>query len=75
MPPSSVQEDHAVIEPPSTCALCDAPAEDPLAVLTWALEVEDDDHRWMCLDCARDHVRDIEGRLGIESWSLGDVVL
>ncbi len=74
MAPKDAQED-AVIEPPVDCALCQAPAEDPLAVLTWALEVEDADHRWFCLDCARDHVRDIEGRLGIESWAVGQVTV
>ncbi len=72
MSSSTTTDEPAVIDPPTACSLCDAPADDPLAVLTWALEVEDDEHRWMCLDCARDHVRDIEGRLAIDSWALGE---
>lgn len=56
-------------DPPSTCASCATPAEDPGSVLTWTLEVEDDgSHRWVCPDCSRDHVRDIEARLDLESW-------
>lgn len=57
------------MEPPHACALCDAVPEDPIAVLTWTLEVDDDDdHRWLCIECTRSHARDIEGRLTLQDW-------
>ncbi len=66
---TSALQDHAVINPPEACAICGDTAEDPTDVLTWSLEVQDDDHRWICIECARDHVREIEGRLDIDHWA------
>ncbi|WP_219415211.1 hypothetical protein [Pseudonocardia nigra] len=53
-----------------TCQLCGAvrdPAE-PTA-LAWACERDRDGWaRWLCPECARRHVRDIEAKLPREWW-------
>lgn len=51
----------------SRCGRAKADA-DPLEALSWALETEPDGTRWLCPDCARKHVRDIEGKLPDEYW-------
>lgn len=56
-------------EPPSTCALCGDEADDPAAVLTWTLDARDDDTwEWICTECSRVHLRDIEARLRQDEW-------
>lgn len=36
--------------------------------LAWVRESEGDAVRWLCPQCARAHVRDIEGKLPAEYW-------
>lgn len=60
--------DDGVSDPPSNCSMCGTDADDPVAVLTWTLDVTDQGWQWICPDCARDHLRDIESRLGQEWW-------
>jgi hypothetical protein len=55
-------------EPPSVCALCGVEADDEAAVLTWTLDVQDDTWEWICPECSRVHLRDIEARLKHEEW-------
>lgn len=56
-------------DPPSTCALCGTAADDEAAVLTWTLDVQgDDDWEWICPECSRVHLRDIEARLRHDEW-------
>jgi len=55
--------------PAPTCSRCGRPRDtDQLAALAW---VSERDERgglsWLCPDCARTHVRDIEGKLD-QSW-------
>lgn len=55
---------------PVQCSRCgrakaDAP---PLEALAWVSESGQDGPRWLCPDCARKHVRDIEGKLPDEYW-------
>lgn len=55
---------------PEACVRCgrvkaDAP---PLEALAWVVESGQDGQRWLCPDCARKHVRDIEGKLPDEYW-------
>lgn len=55
----------------TTCSRCgtnrDA-EEDPALALAWASEREHGVLRWLCPRCAREHVRDIEGKLPDEYW-------
>ncbi|CCH28341.1 hypothetical protein BN6_10130 [Saccharothrix espanaensis DSM 44229] len=54
-----------------TCARCGRTREsvtDTAQLLAWAREREDGVDRWLCHDCARTHVRDIEGKLPAEYW-------
>jgi hypothetical protein len=56
---------------PIVCAQCGRfrePASDSALALTWVSEREEDDVRWLCPQCARSHVRDIEGKLPREYW-------
>lgn len=43
-------------------------AADPVDALAWVRESEGDAVRWLCPQCARAHVRDIEGKLPAEYW-------
>ena len=55
----------------ATCTRCGARRNadvDPTAALTWVSEREGDSVRWLCPPCAREHVRDIEGKLPAEYW-------
>lgn len=42
--------------------------EDPATALAWVASRERGGLRWLCPDCARQHVRDIEGKLPDEYW-------
>lgn len=55
-------------EPPSECVHCGTPAEDPASVLTWTLNVHDDGWDWICPPCSREHLPEIEARLGLDDW-------
>lgn len=51
-------------EPPGSCQFCGAAPDDPLAVLVWTLDVHDDGQwQWICPECSRDHLPEIEARL------------
>lgn len=52
------------------CSVCGrARADDsPVDALAWVLESEAGTRFWLCPDCAREHVRDIEGKLPHEYW-------
>jgi transposase len=55
----------------TTCSRCGANREaeqDPALLLAWVSEREDGVPRWLCPRCAREHVRDIEGKLPAEYW-------
>lgn len=55
---------------PVACSRCGRAKADasPLEELAWVLESDQDGQRWLCDRCARDHVRDIEGKLPREYW-------
>lgn len=55
----------------ATCSRCGAERaaeQDPALVLAWVSETERGVLRWLCPRCAREHVRDIEGKLPAEYW-------
>ncbi|MFI5614587.1 hypothetical protein [Amycolatopsis sp. NPDC051903] len=57
--------------PDATCSRCSRPRSgesDPLAALSWVSTKDDGRERWLCPNCARDHVRDIEAKLPDEYW-------
>ena len=56
----------AMLSSVDACSLCGA-VRDP-ADLAWACEHDPDGKRWICPDCARRHVRDIEAKLPQEWW-------
>lgn len=43
-------------------------AQDGARRLEWVLERQGDEVRRLCPDCAREHLRDIEGKLPHEYW-------
>ncbi|WP_116051715.1 hypothetical protein [Amycolatopsis palatopharyngis] len=51
------------------CGLSRDPEGDPARNLAWVAERDRGVLRWLCPDCARAHVRDIEGKLPTEYWS------
>lgn len=57
-------------QPVVACAMCGAPRPDDrsLTTLAWVRENEDGRTRWLCPSCAREHVRDIEGKLPADYW-------
>ncbi|MDN5860637.1 MAG: hypothetical protein L0H84_18690 [Pseudonocardia sp.] len=57
-------------DPVVPCAGCAARRDpgDP-AALAWASERAGDRVTWLCPECARRHVRDIEARLDREWWA------
>jgi hypothetical protein len=48
------------------CAQCGA-EQDPASALAWSFE-PGPDPRWLCPECARRHVREIEAKLAPEGW-------
>ncbi|WP_290053359.1 hypothetical protein [Amycolatopsis solani] len=57
-------------EPPA-CTRCGrrrSDDDDPATALAWVSTRERGALRWLCPDCARQHVRDIEGKLPDEYW-------
>lgn len=56
---------------PVVCARCGrtrSADEDPAMALAWVSTRERGTLWWLCPDCARRHVRDIEGKLPDEYW-------
>jgi uncharacterized protein with PIN domain len=41
---------------------------DPVAALAWVAERDRGATTWLCPKCARQHARDIEGKLPSEYW-------
>lgn len=56
--------------PPAVCRLCGTGRADAgEAALAWANERDADGReRWLCPDCARRHLRDIEADLPLDLW-------
>ncbi|GDY33209.1 hypothetical protein [Gandjariella thermophila] len=55
----------------TTCARCGRRqdrAANPVEALTWVVEQGPGFRRWLCPQCARTHVRDIEGKLPSDYW-------
>ncbi|MET9270747.1 alpha/beta hydrolase [Kribbella sp. NPDC003557] len=52
----------------ATCALCGQQAESEEAPLTWATSIEDGRKKLYCDRCARENVRNIEGKLDPVYW-------
>ncbi|WP_020667907.1 hypothetical protein [Amycolatopsis nigrescens] len=50
------------------CGTARTAGEDPARALAWAADRDDGGLRWLCPDCARQHVRDIEAKLPAEYW-------
>ncbi|NIH82271.1 transposase [Amycolatopsis viridis] len=53
------------------CSRCGVPRNadvDPLDALAWVSDRDGGALRWLCPRCAREHVRDIEGKLPSEYW-------
>ncbi|MEV0744741.1 hypothetical protein OG345_13080 [Streptomyces sp. NBC_01220] len=50
------------------CALCGARAASENAPPTWLCSVENGSRHYFCDDCARTHIRAIEGRLDSAWW-------
>lgn len=57
-------------QPVVVCAMCGArrPEDRSVTTLAWVRETEDGRTRWLCPRCAREHVRDIEGKLPVDYW-------
>lgn len=56
---------------PVACTRCGrtrSADDDPAMALAWVSSRERGGLRWLCPDCARQHVRDIEGKLPDEYW-------
>lgn len=54
---------------PVTCSVCGrARVDSSDDALTWVFEVTDGRRSWLCPDCARVHVRDIESKLDRDFW-------
>ncbi|RZS32236.1 hypothetical protein EV193_11380 [Herbihabitans rhizosphaerae] len=55
----------------ATCSRCGRlrSTVPPGEALAWVAERERGVTRWLCAGCARQHVRDIEGKLPSEYWS------
>ncbi|HEV2781387.1 MAG TPA: hypothetical protein VGX25_18550 [Actinophytocola sp.] len=57
-------------EPHVRCSRCGRSRADdpPFRALAWVVENAERGRIWLCPDCARIHVRDIEGKLPDEYW-------
>nr|WP_110343725.1 hypothetical protein [Prauserella flavalba] len=57
-------------EPAAVCSVCGARrgSAGTADALAWVRETEDGRTRWLCPHCAREHLRDIEGKLPAEYW-------
>ncbi|MDJ0384392.1 hypothetical protein [Streptomyces sp. G-G2] len=53
--------------PPVTCAHCGARQPDG-APPTWTCSMENGSRQYLCHDCARAHIRSIEGKLDPTWW-------
>lgn len=55
---------------PIHCERCgrDRAADTGVDALAWASDTDASGTHWLCPGCARDHVRDIEGKLPREYW-------
>ncbi|MCU1687296.1 MAG: hypothetical protein JWQ81_8035 [Amycolatopsis sp.] len=55
---------------PAVCSQCGARRADAagMAALAWVSDRDSGAQRWLCPDCGRAHVRDIEGKLPEEYW-------
>ncbi|HET8641703.1 MAG TPA: hypothetical protein VFM37_07180 [Pseudonocardiaceae bacterium] len=54
---------------PPTCTRCGRQRpNEALTALTWVREHDRRGVRWLCPDCARTHVRDIESKLDQDWW-------
>ncbi|GLW94015.1 hypothetical protein [Actinokineospora globicatena] len=53
-----------------TCSLCGRTrdGEPPVRALAWVSEQDERGQTWLCPECAREHVRDIEGKLPADYW-------
>ncbi|MDX2732118.1 MULTISPECIES: hypothetical protein [Streptomyces] len=50
------------------CARCDTAADSEYAPPTWVCSVENGRRQYFCDNCARSHIRAIEGRLDSPWW-------
>lgn len=56
-------------EAAAACSRCGrSGGTDPAVLLGWSSETVKGARRWLCPDCARAHVRDIESKLPDEYW-------
>ncbi|RBM10892.1 hypothetical protein DI005_34965 [Prauserella sp. PE36] len=57
-------------EPTAVCSVCGVHRDSagPVDAMAWVRETEDGRTRWLCPRCARDHLRDIEGKLPAGYW-------
>jgi len=52
----------------SRCGRARTQDEGPALALAWVSSRERGELRWLCPECGRRHVRDIEGKLPDEYW-------
>lgn len=62
--------DHVSAMGEAHCVQCGAVrgGHDAVADLAWVAEREGRATRWICPDCARHHVRDMESKLPMDEW-------
>jgi Zn-finger protein len=51
-----------------SCSLCTRPTPSVPPPLSWSPAIEDGTRVWTCPDCARENIRNIEGRLDQAWW-------
>ncbi|MFF1461679.1 hypothetical protein [Streptomyces sp. NPDC058330] len=64
---SAVSDSGANGERP-LCVRCGRAADNDTAPATWGCSVEDGRRQYLCENCARAHIRAIEGRLDSDRW-------
>ena len=52
----------------ATCAICRVTTTTLPPPLTWSPSIEGGHRVWTCPDCARDNIRNIEGRIAPAWW-------